>query len=153
MKTLTRTQLVAVAFFFACARLLHAQTAPPTNTFTGAVDANWFNTNNWSLKRLPGPTETVLVTSSVTLTSGVTVGGFNLSAGTFDATTNGLTIVEGGNWTGGTLKGLVTNSPSDFLFNLNNPGGTLDFSRTPLSLTTALWFGARARSGGTTPLS
>ena len=93
MKTLTRTPLVAVALLFACARLLHASESP-TNTFTGAVDANWFNTNNWSLERLPGATETVLVTSSVTLTNGVTVGGFNLSAGTFDATTNGLTIVE-----------------------------------------------------------
>jgi sugar lactone lactonase YvrE len=66
-----------------------------TYTFTGAVNSDWFNQNNWNPVGVPAATDTVNVNGTVNFTAPVVFSGqFNWTGGTL--TGNGLTITNGG---------------------------------------------------------
>jgi Bacterial Ig domain/Protein of unknown function (DUF642) len=151
MKSPISTAFAAVALFFAGNGLAGAT----SYIFTGAVNANWFNVTNWTPQGLPGPSDTVTISNSVTLTNAVTVGTFNLATGTFNTSTNGLTILQGGTWVGGVLNGLVTNnSPSTTPFTLNSTNGNLDLPNTTfVNNGNVLWLAGTIRGNGSTVIS
>jgi hypothetical protein len=155
MKILSRIRLVAVALLFAGTRLLHGQSAPSAYTFTNSADHNWFNPTNWTpAGGPPGPSDTAIITNyTVTLTNAATVGTLDLSGGTLNASTNGLIIELGGNWTGGVLTGLVSfyADGADPAFTLNNPGGTLDLpGATFVNYGTVVWNAGTIRGNNST---
>ena len=80
---------------------------------------------------------------------------FNLSVGTFNASTFGLTISQGGNWAGGIFGGLVTNnSPAASPFTLNFPNGNLDLPNTTfVNNGTVVWTAGTIRGNGSTVIS
>lgn len=86
-----------------------------TNTFTGAIDSNWNNANNWSLITLPSITHDVVIPNgkSVILNMNANIASIQL-AGTANLTIQGnLSIASASSvssqstvtWTGGNLSG------------------------------------------------
>jgi len=118
--------------------------------FTNSADTNWYNPTNWSPNQVPGAQDTAVITAlPVAITDSATVGALDLEGGTLSAP-YGLTIVSGGNWTGGVLNGQVTVAKTA-TFHLNNPGGNLDLPGTALSIYgTVIWEGGTIRGDGTT---
>ena len=129
-----------------------------TYTFTNSADTNWFNPANWSPNGVPGLNEdgfgdTAVITNwTVGVPDGASVGTLDLSGGTLIAP-YGLTILSGGDWTGGKLNGQVTVGESAEFY-LSNPGGTLDLPATSLFiLGTVIWEGGTIRGDGGTVIT
>ncbi|MGA2556637.1 MAG: hypothetical protein ABSG04_10245, partial [Verrucomicrobiota bacterium] len=124
-----------------------------TVTYTNAADTNWYNPANWSPNQVPGRADTAVIPGgTVAITSETAVGNLDLSGGTLSAP-YGLTLVSGGNWTGGVLHGQVTVA-GGANFYLNNPGGTLDLPGTTLSIMgTVTWEGGTLRGDGATVIN
>lgn len=101
--------LLLISYFMVVS--LQAQTI----TFTGAIDSNWNNANNWSLITLPGITHDVVIPNgkSVILNMNANIASIQL-AGTANLTIQGnLSIASASSvssqstvtWTGGNLSG------------------------------------------------
>ena len=118
--------------------------------YTNAANTNWYNPTNWSPNQVPGNADTArLANMTVGISDTASVGTLDLEGGTLNAPF-GLTIVSGGYWTGGILKGQVTVAKAA-TFNLSNPGGTNSLPATTLINNGIVdWQGGTIRGGGAT---
>jgi Bacterial Ig domain/Protein of unknown function (DUF642)/Divergent InlB B-repeat domain len=122
-------------------------------TWTGSASTDWFNTNNWNPKAIPGPTDTAVINSGTANvgSSATNVGTLNLSGGTLNGS-GSLVISNAFNWSGGSLGGNLTIS-SNATFNLSGTGVRDLPSATLVNYGTAVWTGGQMRGNGSTVIT
>src|SRR4051794_17801774 len=77
-------------------------------TWTASPSADWFDTNDWTPKAIPGPADTALISSgTATVGSATNVGTISLSGGTLNGA-GSLVVSNAFNWTGGSFGGKLT---------------------------------------------
>ena len=87
-----------------------AITSPVNYVWDGSAgDQNWFTAANWTPEGVPGASDTAVlnINSTINLTAGATVGSYTQSNGTLRGVS--LTLVNGGQFTNGTIDEMTIN--------------------------------------------
>lgn len=121
-------------------------------TWTGSTSTDWFNTNNWNPKAIPGPADTAVINSgTVNVGSAANVGTVTLSGGALNGA-GSLVVSNSFNWTGGTLGGNLTISANATL-NLSGSGVRDLPNATLVNYGTVVWTGGQVRGNGSTTIT